>query len=233
MDSFDSLLGQLRKITEQGWIPTLRSGDTGIGFTGETLLNIKANSSTLPDYEGIELKFCRRRSLQKNVTLFSRVPEFIGMTRTEVLQQYGYDDENGRRNLYISIYKNRNNQGWYLSSNQNEKKLFVCRENRQVGYWDFNLIRTRFETKHKETLFVLADTRGRAKQEEFHFNEIIHCKNSSFDKLLEGIENNIVFHDFVMHLKPNGVVRDHGFLFRTKQIYIPKLFSESVYKLLT
>ena len=39
-----------------GFIQTMRPGDTGIGYTFESLLGIPANSATTPDFKGIEIK---------------------------------------------------------------------------------------------------------------------------------------------------------------------------------
>ena len=42
------LLSIMKNIASKGYIKTLRPGDGGVGFTLETLLGIKANSSKLP-----------------------------------------------------------------------------------------------------------------------------------------------------------------------------------------
>ena len=44
------LLDKLKDISKLGFIKSLKKGDTGIGYTLETLLGIKANSSPLTDY---------------------------------------------------------------------------------------------------------------------------------------------------------------------------------------
>jgi hypothetical protein len=38
------LTNKIKKIYKEGWIKTLRKGDTGVGYTFETKLGIKANS---------------------------------------------------------------------------------------------------------------------------------------------------------------------------------------------
>ena len=52
----DRLRDRLREISRLGYVPSLRAGDTGIGFTLETMLGIAANSSMKPDWETIELE---------------------------------------------------------------------------------------------------------------------------------------------------------------------------------
>ena len=58
----DELLTKLKDISSKGFIKSLRNGDTGVGFTLESLLGISANSSKNPDYKGIELKSSRKRN---------------------------------------------------------------------------------------------------------------------------------------------------------------------------
>ena len=52
----EELLEKCRQINKKGFIKTMRVGDTGVGYTLETLLGIKANSNKSPDYKGIEIK---------------------------------------------------------------------------------------------------------------------------------------------------------------------------------
>jgi len=49
-------LSKLQIISAKGFVDSLRSGDTGVGMTLETLLGIEANSNRAPDYFGIEIK---------------------------------------------------------------------------------------------------------------------------------------------------------------------------------
>ena len=72
-DIADELLHKLVKISNKGFIRTVKSGDTGIGMTVESELGIVANSSRSPDFKGIELKSTRvgQKLSQKNrSTLF-------------------------------------------------------------------------------------------------------------------------------------------------------------------
>ena len=55
----------------------MRPGDTGVGYTLETLLGIPANSSKAPDFRGIEIKSARQRSQRSGrTTVFSQVPNW-------------------------------------------------------------------------------------------------------------------------------------------------------------
>ena len=70
------LLGKLKDISSRGFIQTMRPHDTGVGFTLETLLGIKANSSKAPDFKGIEIKSARQRSKFLEKTASSKTPNW-------------------------------------------------------------------------------------------------------------------------------------------------------------
>ncbi len=59
-----------------GFIRTMRTGDTGIGYTCESLLGIQANNATTPDFKGIEIKTKRDNRQSNRTTLFSKTPDW-------------------------------------------------------------------------------------------------------------------------------------------------------------
>ncbi len=226
-ENFKELLDKIKLINKEGWIKSMRRGDTGVGYTLETKLGIKANSKKKPDYKGIEIKSFRKRTSGALVTLFSQVPNWkeSNVNRNEILEKYGYLDENERYNLYCSVYANKKNSlDWQLQSNKNEKKIYIKHNNINVTFWDLEKIKTRIINKHKETFFIFADTKKENGNEYFLYNKIIHAKDSSLEKFLILLEKGKICHDFVMHRKKSGATRDHGFLWRIKNISIPELF---------
>ena len=109
---FDRLLDLLVGVAGQGYVPSMRAGDTGVGYTLETLLQIQANVRMDADFHGIELKATRsrepverRRPPRESVTLFAKTPEWdpVG-SRQNLLDRHGYYDANGRWGLYMSIF---------------------------------------------------------------------------------------------------------------------------------
>ena len=46
------LINKVKDIYKEGWIKTLRRGDTGVGFTLETKLGIEANSKKKTRFYG-------------------------------------------------------------------------------------------------------------------------------------------------------------------------------------
>ena len=223
------LIDKIKEIYNEGWIKTLRRGDTGVGFTFETKLGIEANSKKKPDFMGIEIKAFRKRSSGSLVTLFSQVPNWKNSNtdRNKILDEYGYSDVNERFNLYCSVYANITNKlNWQLRVDREEKKIKILNSGKEVTFWDFKKIEERILNKHNETFFVYADTKKENDSEYFLYNKILFTKKASLENFLKLIENSKICHDFVMHRKKNGSTRDHGFLWRIKNTYIPDLFEQ-------
>lgn len=73
-----SFLARFDGIAAKQFVPTLRSGSTGIGYTFETLLDIPENNSPTGDFLGMEIKTHRGRDLDslstKKMNLFLKEP---------------------------------------------------------------------------------------------------------------------------------------------------------------
>lgn len=70
----ESLIEELRKIRDMGWIPNARHGNVGgVGNTLEDLLGIEENNLPIPNAAEWELK-CQRASTTSLVTLFHMEP---------------------------------------------------------------------------------------------------------------------------------------------------------------
>ena len=50
------LKDKLSEINQKGYIVSLRKGNTGVGYTLETLLGLKENNLKTPDFGDVELK---------------------------------------------------------------------------------------------------------------------------------------------------------------------------------
>ena len=228
------LISKLKKVHEKGWIKTLRAGDTGVGFTFETLIDIQANSSKEPDFKGIEIKTSRKNGNNNLQTLFSKTPEWGEYkNRGELVINRGYWDENKNRYaLYMTINALvPNSKGWKLKIDYDAEKIYILQNNDKTLYYDFGILKNALETKHKETLFIKADVKNKINakdpNEEFFYNEAFLCVGSSFASFLSLIEKGLVSLDFAIHHVPKTKkTRDHGFLWRMNSQYIPMLFKE-------
>ncbi len=231
---FDRLLRDLQGLAAQGYVPSLRSGDTGVGYTLETMLGIRANVRMDADFQGIELKASRspdpvhRRSPPSGtVTLFAKTPQWVPIgSERRLLDQHGYFDDRGRWSLYTSIYAHRPNpQGWRLEFDYPRTRLIAERHLQPVVYWQLGVLDLRLQEKHKETIFVTAHSIRREGAEFFRYDQIIHCTSPSLDNFVNLIDERRVFHDFALHRRPDGTPRDHGFLFRVGKQHLGRLFA--------
>ena len=88
----DSLIEALRKIAEQGWIKSARSGNHGsIGNTLEDLLGIEENNLPIPNAAEWELK-CQKINTSSLTTLFHTEPSprAVKFVPQILLPQYGW-----------------------------------------------------------------------------------------------------------------------------------------------
>ena len=221
----NELLDKLKGVSNMGWVTTLRPGSTGVGFTLESMLNIQANSSQNPDYKGIEIKSTRESS-NVRITLFSKTPTYDPYTRERLVNTHGYLDENGRLNLNQSLYFHGNNvKGWSLKYFE-RKKLFAMKNEEEIFYWLRETLKEKLQLKHHRTMFVYAKTRGTGRTEQFNFTKAIYARNSDIDNFDRELNNGNVSLDLVMHKKPNGTIRDHGFLFKITKYNLINLFKD-------
>lgn len=219
----DELIAKVSEISRRGFVPSMRSGDTGIGFTFETLLDIPPNSDKEPDFKGIEIKCSsspkpkHKRTVQTGKqTLFTQIPEWgIAGDRKGLVEQYGYwDKDRERRALYITIKVVPNAKGWNLEVAESEGLIYVCQHGERILHYTMSNLKQQLENKHKESIFVTAHKQKLPSgEEEFHYDSLVHAKDVLFSEFIALIKENIIGLDFAIHIK-NGKARDHGFLWR-------------------
>lgn len=239
----EELLGKLRSISDMGFIPNLRSGDTGVGMTLETHLGIEANSSKAPDYKGIEIKAARitqgKKQRSKN-QLFSKVPNWklspIGSS-LELISKRGYIDKSNLRALRHTVDGLKpNSLGLFLDidyANDYLCQMFKGTSPEEVNpihdtTWVVSDLKKALLQKHRETFWVKAHHNGDRENEKFHYVEVEHTVNPFVDKLETLIETGLITLDYTLHIKSTGKVRDHGYLFKLKENSMEALFPKPV-----
>jgi hypothetical protein len=225
-DVAEELLDKLTDISSMGFVDSGRDGPTGIGFTLETLLGIRANSNRAPDYKGIELKSGRMPAsgtARNRSTMFSQIPKWeISRLKSgkEILRSYGYHNaDRDRQQLYCSISSSPNSQGLFIrvnSSGELIENLAVKADGTEesVVVWVLSELEAALATKHKETFWVKAQQRRSGKIEQFHFTNVVHTRSplvSNFGLLVDSGKIEI---DYTLSSKPSGGSRDHGYLFK-------------------
>lgn len=215
------------KVSAKRFTPTLRSGSTGIGYTLETLLDIKENNNPQGDFLGIELKSHRgddfSTSSSKKMNLFLKEPRWLdGLSHKERIPKYGYVDDNGRTALYSTATSRENSHGLKLIPA--EREVFLAHKGEKVATWDHEILAGRLQEKLKETIFVGAETRGSGRSEEFHFQTALYCREPSARRLADLIATGEAMVEMRMHIKESGSARNHGTAFRIRQNSLPQLY---------
>ncbi len=234
----EELLDNIRRCVGNRWVKTMRSGPTGIGFTLESLLGIKANSSQLPDYKGIELK-AGRTNLSKRTTrstLFSKTPDWKKsriQSGMGLLEAYGYESD-GRRQLYCELSNSPNSLGHYLDV---DISLFALQsmfldtqsaKSEKVFHWDIEVLQNQLLAKHSETFWVKAKTRGSGAEEEFLYCDVIHTRRPLASNIPNLFELGVITLDYCIHEEVTDLgkrrARDHGYLFKIWEKNLNQLF---------
>jgi len=215
------LVDKLTEISRRGWVKSLRSGDTGIGFTLETLLGIPANSSKAPDYKGIELKSARAKKTNRK-TLFAKVPNWkLSKLKSsgQILNNFGYwRDGCNRLNCTVSALK-PNSQGLYFVMDDDDE--FLYETSVREGFerfltWPMSGLMSQLASKHRETFWVAADSKVIGDSEWFHFQSVTHTKNPNVQNLSLAIRSGLVTMDHLIK-DQNGNVQERGPLFKLKK----------------
>ena len=200
----DELLSKLKEISSRGYIKSLRDGDTGVGFTLESLLGITANSSKNPDYKGIEIKSSRKRN--NKGTLLSMVPNWkISNLKSadELVLKRGREnpDWGGLKTLYHTIRGDKANN-WGLKLDLDDQFIYQSFENGEITEkdvcWVLNDLGERLTKKHRETFWVEVDTRGLKGNEEFHYKKILHTGDIDLSMIPTLIKNGIISLDYLL-----------------------------------
>lgn len=228
------LLGKFDEVRAQGWIDSLRTGDTGIGYTFETLLGIKENNDQVADYKGIEIK-CKAMKEgavgnSTKINLFQAGPTWSikasGRDRIRLLGKIG---ENGLYACFSQVTTATNNLGLLLDIVDETKRIDLKKDAEALGYWSFNQLEKRLSEKHSRAVFVKAEKRQAQGKTQFGFKELVYCERPSIDRFIELANHRSIVFEFTMSEKPNGSIRNHGYPWRLIHAdYLDQLFAFQV-----
>lgn len=230
------LLGLLKAIAGKGFLPTLRPGDTGVGYTLETMLGIAANSRRAPDFKGIELKSKRSRlgKTKDRSTLFSKVPNWKlspAGSAMGLLRSRGYIDVDGRLSLYHTLStRGPNSLGLALDIDPDRDWLRqvhvdpVSSLQEHDTTWEIPVLKKDLAAKHRETFWVRARCRGKGVSEELHYVEVLHTRAPVTANFTALVEAGVITVDYTLHKKTETRARDHGYLFKIHPDNLGALF---------
>ncbi len=227
-EALEELLSHFDRIREIGPIKTLREGDTGIGYTFETLIGIEENNDKNADFKGIEIKCKRKKDTGKGgkINLFQQSPEWKNKTSNRnLIRIIGQPGEDGFYRCHSQVTPKINNLGlWLDMSAPAEINLFKNISN--LGRWPHKTLEKRLMEKHSRAVFIKAKVTGKGKNQSFHYNELIYCERPLIKNFTDLVEERRIVFEFTMSEKNNGAVRNHGYPWRlSSEDDLPDLFS--------
>ncbi len=224
------IITKLENLRDKGFIKTTRKGPTGIGHLLETELGLSETNIAIPDIGGrVEIK-ATRRNVNSLITLFTFNRAVWKFKQKDIIERYGYRDEQGRQALYnIVNTKTPNTQGFFLIV-EPTKHLVILRnkyESENIAEWSTYVIAGKFMTKLDRLLLIIADSKTDGTTEWFNYNEAHILENPTPEQFLLTFDKNELMIDLRMHLKENGGVRNHGTAFRISEKHLMDLYTRS------
>ena len=221
---------RLQQLDAEGFVPSERSGPTGIGHTLESRLGLAENNLPIPDIGGrVEVK-ATRANTNNLITLFTFNRAVWKFKNKDLVERWGYFDEiRERRALYTTVSATGTNVlGLQLSVSEDSNHLSMTHMPSEtlLATWDMYYIVGKFVTKFERMLFVHADSKRVDGKEFFHYNDAEILSEPSSLTFRDGFVNGIVTIDIRMYLRPSGAARNHGTGFRILERNLPSLFGK-------
>lgn len=229
--TLDDFIEAFTEVKKMGWIPTHRSGPTGVGKTLEDLLGIPENNRDEPDFGDYELKSSRLKSMSM-LTLFTRAPQPRG-ANTYLRKTFGYSSDaydNNEQVLHSTLTATRfvsiANTRHKLKVECGADRISIVSENGiENVYWSEATLRKAFEKKYKnKMIYAKAEVRGTGSSEEFKFTEAYEASGFDFDTFNDLLRKGKIYVDLRIGQYPNGKTHDHGTGFRIRECDEPLLF---------
>ena len=231
------LLDELRELSAQGFVPSVRKGDTGVGMTLEHALGIEPNSDRGPDIWGIELKGRRLTRTATHRTLFSEKPDW-GLSEYSALgflDEFKYwDSDKERWALYSTVYGSHVNPQHFQLAVDRDADTLSCAYDGPNGphpaalVWSTEALRKHFRTKHRHTFWVGAEVhRHSGGPEEFHYTDVTITSGPDYMAIPDLVVAGQLTVDLTLTYKEGAKkprARDHGYLWRATPAGWARLF---------
>lgn len=230
------LARRLADISGKGPIPAIGVGDTAVGMTLLSLLDIPYSSTAKPSFEGIVIT-ARRGTKAKDVNrvnLFAKVPDWdISACKSsrEIVERYGYDRD-GARKLYCTVRaRQKNSQGLRLEVDRSGGRLVEVHEGQlgsaEVAAWHLATLERKLENSHRASAWIVAVPSRRNEQDFFHFRYATFTSAPRVEEMPALIEQGTITMDHLIQ-RAQGSVVEKGPLFKIKPENVRSLFPTAV-----
>lgn len=210
--TLDEVRQRLSRIKQLGFVPTMRRGPTGIGYTLESLLEINENNISAPDLGTFELK-AQREHHTGMTTLFTFNRKAWKMPPLDAVRKYGSPDKDGRLGIYYTMDLAPNSAGLFLSVEEHSVAVRSI-DGSLIAEWQLTEITKRFNAKSKHLLLVKARVEERHGMEYFFFNRARLLSGGATDSILKNqFASGVLRLDLRLH-DLGTMARNHGTGFR-------------------
>lgn len=227
-DAYRELMRELSLIHQRQWVPSSRLAPDGRllpcnapncnGNTLESLLGIRSNGYSLPDFLGWEIKARQVPNVENpgasTVTLFTPEPTAGIYTEhgvTEFVRRYGYPDKKGRddRLNFGGVYRvgaqHHDDTGLRLSlagydpltgKYMPDGEIRLLDRNRNLAAsWSFAKLMDHWKVKHAQAAFVPSQSR-REPDLQYRFGRMILLgEGAEFGLFLKAVHEGRVYYD--------------------------------------
>lgn len=229
--SLAELLEKFDHIKARGWIDTLRPGDTGIGYTFETLLGIDENNDQTADFKGIEIK-CKGKkengaTTGSKINLFQAAPKWLTkMSDRDRVRQLGVPGATGLYACYSQLTTSPNNLDLFLDVLHASNRIDLCKAHDAVGFWSFERLAGRLAEKHSRAAFINAKVRKTKSCTQYSYDELVYCDRPSIERFVGLVDDRSIVLEITMSEKPDSPVRNHGYPWRLiRAEFLDQLFA--------
>lgn len=227
-DGYLDLMRELCRIHHREWVPSTRLNSQGElvpcratncnGNTLESLLGIRSNGYSLPDFRGWEVKARSVGNTDKPgagvVTLFTPEPTnglYVERSFVEFMRLYAYPDTKGRadRVNFGGVY--RCNQPAHAKTglrlvldgfdadsgkyNLEGAIRLLDRNNTEAMAWSFVKLMDHWKTKHAQAVFVPSQQRAISEKEYRFGRKVLLGEGAEFRLFLEAVHRGAVYYD--------------------------------------
>lgn len=215
------------------WVDGLRTGDTGLGYTFETLMGVDENNDKKADFLGIELKTKLKKTPNRaegKTNLFQEAPEWLArMATRDRIRQIGKRNDEGRWTCYSAVTVEQNNLGLYLLPRDADSRVNLRKRDEPIGFWPYKTLEKRLAEKHSRAVFVKAEAGSERGRVRYRYGELVYCERPRVENFVQLVRSGDVLFEFTMSEKEDGTIRNHGYPWRlTSQSLLGQLFTLQV-----
>jgi hypothetical protein len=227
-EGYRELVDRLSRIHQKSWVPSTRLDKQGRlvpcnasncnGNTLESLLGIRSNGYSLPDFHGWEIKARQVTDADKpgasTVTLFTPEPTsgvYVDPGFEEFMRRHGYIDTKGRvdRLNFGGIYRvgtqANPRTGLRLILDGFDAETGACAPTGSVqlidskglvaAAWPFIKLMDHWKSKHAHAAFVPSQQRLMPQRQYRYGRRVLLCEGAKFERLLKAINQGLVYYD--------------------------------------